>query len=103
VFDIRAYQKEIEQLCQQYNVEELAMFGSALRDDFDLGQSDIDFVVTFKPMEPISYAKAYFGFLESLELLLGRKVDLLTWRAVRNPFMRASIEKTRETIYAAQG
>ena len=101
MFDIRAYQREIEQLCQQFNVEELALFGSALREDFDPARSDIDFVVTFKPMEPVIHAKAYFGLVEALESLLGHKVDLLSLRAVRNPYLREAIEKTRETLYVS--
>jgi uncharacterized protein len=93
---------EIDQLYHQFNVEELAVFGSALREDFDPTQSDIDFVVTFKPMGPVFHAKAYFGLVEALETLLGRKVDLLSLSAVRNPYIRAEIEKTRKTLYVSQ-
>jgi uncharacterized protein len=99
MFGIQAYQTEIKKLCQQFNVEELSVFGSALREDFDNTQSDIDFIVTFKPMEPVLHARAYFGLAEALETLLGRKVDLLSFKAVRNPYIRAEIEKTREPLY----
>ena len=38
---------------------------------------------------------------EELEALLGRKVDLVELSAVRNPYLRASIEQSRENVYAA--
>ena len=103
MFDIRAYQNDLERLCQQYNVQELAVFGSALRDDFEPERSDIDFAVTFKPMEPRQHAQNYFALIESLEALLGRKVDLLSPNAIRNPYMKRNIEKTQERVYVASG
>jgi hypothetical protein len=36
-----------------------------------------------------------------LEALFGRKVDLVELRAVRNPYLRASIEQSHENVYAA--
>lgn len=103
MFDIGPYRQELERLCQKYGVEELALFGSALRDDFDAEKSDIDFVVKFSPREPREYARAYFAFLEALEELFGRRVDVLSLRAVRNPYLKANIESTKRTLYAAQG
>jgi predicted nucleotidyltransferase len=37
----------IAELCRKYQVEELAVFGSVLRDDFRM-DSDVDFLVTFQ-------------------------------------------------------
>jgi hypothetical protein len=103
MFDIHKYQKELEQLCQQYNVQELAIFGSALREDFDPERSDIDLAVTFKPMEPRQHAQSYFALIEALEALFGRKVDLLSPKAIRNPYMKRNLEKTQERVYVASG
>jgi len=47
------------------------------------------------------YADAYFGLREALEALFGRDVDLVTLTAVRNPYMKADIERTRTLLYAA--
>jgi predicted nucleotidyltransferase len=102
MFDIAPYRQELARLCQRYGVEELALFGSALREDFN-AESDIDFVVKFSPKEPVEYARAYFGFIEALEELFGRRIDLLSLRAVRNPYLKANIESTKKTLYAAQG
>jgi predicted nucleotidyltransferase len=43
----------------------------------------------------------FFGAKTALEALLGRGVDLVEAGAVRNPYVLASINRNRETIYAA--
>ena len=43
---------------------------------------------------------AYFGLKEALEELFGRPVDLVEAGAVRNPYLKASIEQSRENLYA---
>lgn len=98
---IEAKKSELRALCEHYRVERLALFGSALRDDFDAGRSDLDFSVEFKPMSPQEHAEAYFGLLEDLENLLSRRVDLVEVEAVRNPYLRQDIEEHQETLYGA--
>jgi predicted nucleotidyltransferase len=98
---IESKRSELRALCERYRVERLALFGSALRDDFDLGHSDLDFSVEFQPMGPSEHAGAYFGLLENLESLFGRRVDLVEIGAVRNPYLRREIEAGQETLYAA--
>jgi predicted nucleotidyltransferase len=93
--------RELKALCERRGVERLALFGSALRDDFDPEKSDLDFSVEFSTMSPERHAEAYFGLLDDLEGLFGRRVDLLEIRAVRNPYLRRSIEEEQETVYAA--
>ena len=44
---------------------------------------------------------AYFGLRESLEDRFGRDVDLGALSAVRNPYMKADIVRTRTLLYAA--
>ena len=44
--------------CVRHNVSRLDVFGSALRDDFRPGESDIDFLVEFAPMDPYARADA---------------------------------------------
>ena len=93
--------RELKALCERRGVERLAVFGSALRDDFDPEKSDLDFSVEFSPMSPERHAEAYFGLLDDLEELFGRRVDLVEIGAVRNPYLRQSIEEEQETVYAA--
>jgi uncharacterized protein len=91
----------LEELCRRYRVRRLFLFGSAARDDFDARRSDIDLLVEFEAMPDGGYADAYFGLREALEALFGRDVDLVALAAVRNPYMRADIERTRTLLYAA--
>ena len=92
----------MHELCCRFDVERLDMFGSALNEkDFDRERSDIDFLVEFKPMEPIRHAKAYFGLLAALQDMFKRPIDLLETRAVKNPYLLNSVNKTRQQIYAA--
>ena len=89
---------ELRTLCQRYRVERLALFGSAIREDFDFGESDLDFAVEFEPMTPQEHAESYFGLVEDLESLFERRVDLVEIGAVRNPYLRKEIENTEVVI-----
>lgn len=95
------HRADLDELCRRYHVRRLFLFGSAARDDVDPGRSDVDLLVEFEPLPAGGYADAYFGLRESLEALFGRDVDLVTLAAVRNPYMRADIERTRTLLYAA--
>ena len=98
---IESRKTELKDLCERYKVARLALFGSALRADFDPECSDLDFAVEFAPMNPSEHAGAYFGLLEDLESLFERRVDLVEIGAVRNPYLRREIEERQETLYAA--
>ena len=93
---------EIAGLCRRYHVRRLELFGSAARGDFDSSRSDFDFVVEFDRdhADALSF-KTYLGLKESLEALLGRRVDLVESGAVRNPYISASIERSREPVFEA--
>lgn len=93
--------RELKALCERRGVECLALFGSVLRDDSDPEKSDLDFSVTLSPMSPERHAAAYFGLLDDLEELSGRRVDLVEIGVARNPYLRWSIEEEQETLYAA--
>lgn len=41
----------IAEVCQRHGVARLDAFGSALRDDFRPGESDVDLLVEFGPMD----------------------------------------------------
>jgi hypothetical protein len=96
---ITAHRGEIERLCRRFGVRRLDVFGSVLRDDFDPLKSDIDLLVEFEPDAPTLHR--YFGLREALEDLLDRPVDLVMAGAVRNRYIQADIEATREMVYAA--
>jgi uncharacterized protein len=43
----------------------------------------------------------FFGAKADLEKILGRAVDLVQTKAVRNPYVMAGINQSRELVYAA--
>lgn len=89
----------IRALCRDYGVLRLDVFGSATTDAFDTGTSDVDFVVTFANTRTPGYADRYLGLAESLESLLGRPVDLVVDRSIRNHYFREAVEATRQPVY----
>lgn len=66
---------KLAQFCRRHGIRKLALFGSALRDDFE-EQSDIDVLVEFEP--GISLGLRFFAIERELSEMLGRKVDLNT-------------------------
>ncbi|MGO9741587.1 MAG: nucleotidyltransferase family protein [Roseiarcus sp.] len=90
----------IAEICRRFGVKRLEIFGSAARgDDFDLVTSDADFLVEFAG-EPMSLER-YFGLSDALSSQLGRRVDLVSRRAMINPYLATAIDRDRELIYAA--
>ena len=99
---IQAKRPAIVALCQRYQVRHLEVFGSAARgDDFDPATSDADFLVEFAPSSALPPLEEFFGFQAALSRLLDRPVDLIEATAIRNPYLLASINRARETVYAA--
>jgi predicted nucleotidyltransferase len=88
----------IADLCRRFRVARLEVFGSAARDNFDPQRSDVDLLVSFLPGE--TDLDHFLGLAEGLEALLGRRVDLVIERAIRNPYFRQTVEASRRLIYA---
>lgn len=95
--------RELAAFCRRWKIRELAAFGSVLREDFR-ADSDIDLLVSFDP-------DANWGLLdqarmeEELGEVLGRKVDLVSRRAIeRSPnwIRRKTILESAETIHVAR-
>jgi len=93
--------EQVDAICRKHHVRRLALFGSALGDDFDPVHSDLDFVVEFEPLPEGTYANTYFGLIEELERLFQRHVDLVEAGSVRNPYFQQEIESHQEPLYAA--
>ncbi|NCD20609.1 MAG: hypothetical protein EOL89_11650 [Actinobacteria bacterium] len=83
-----------------YGVQRLVVFGSAVADRFDESSSDVDFLVEFRD-DVADRFDAYFGLKESLEVMLGHPVDLVSRAALKNPYFAASVEDTGRELYAA--
>ena len=99
---IQEKRADIAALCRRYRVRHLEIFGSAARGaDFDPGSSDADFLVEFEPGSAVPPLDEFFGFRADLSRLLERPVDLVEAGAIRNPYVLASINRTKQVVYAA--
>ena len=90
----------IRRASEQYGVRRLRVFGSVLQDHFDPARSDIDFLVDFLPGRDDAFDD-YFGLREALTEIVGREVDLVVERAVRNPYFKAAASNGARDVYAA--
>ena len=88
-------------VCERFHVVRLDVFGSALRDDFEPGRSDVDVLVDFGPMSPLGKPDAYFGLLDELRAILGSDVDLVMVGALKNRYIREDVNRTKRVLYAA--
>ena len=87
------------ELIKKYDLAEVSVFGSALREDFT-SSSDLDLLIVFNN----SKNKSLFDIIDlknELEELVGRSVDIVEKEALKNPYRREEILKTAKVIYAA--
>ena len=89
---------KIKSLCIANNVRSLFAFGSVCTDRFT-DKSDIDLLISFKPMDYGDYADTYFDLAEKFEELFRRPVDLVTDKSLSNPYFIDSINKTKTLLY----
>ncbi len=94
--------EELAEFCRRWQIVELALFGSVLRDDFR-PDSDVDVLVRFAP-EARHTLLDMVRMQEELQRLLGREVDLVEREAVEqswNYIRRRAILQSAEVIHAA--
>ncbi len=89
---------QIHQLCKQYHVLRLYVFGSIVTNKFNQN-SDIDFLVDFDFVDLYNYADNYFDFKYSLQNLLQKEIDLIESKAITNPYFNKNIDNTKKLIY----
>ena len=90
----------IRSACARHSVSTLALVGSAARADFDPQRSDIDVLVDFIDAD-INYFRAFMGLRDELAAILGRNVDVISRRALRNPLLLKSLEQDAIPLYPA--
>jgi predicted nucleotidyltransferase len=88
----------IRAFCQRHRIARLALFGSALRDDFG-PDSDVDVLVEFEPghvpgLNFVSMERELSGLLQ------GRRVDLVTPKFL-NVRIREQVLREAEPLYVA--
>ena len=89
---------QISKLCSTNKVKSLFAFGSVTTDNLK-PISDIDLIVDIDEKDPISYSDYYFNLKFQLEKILNRSIDLLETKAIKNPYLKNQIDKTKVLIY----
>ena len=99
MFEIAQHKDEIARLCQLFGIKRLEIFGSASTDDFH-SESDIDCLIEFAENGGNHFDR-YFDLKYALEGVFGRDVDLVVDKAIKNPYFRQAVDRSRQLIYAA--
>jgi hypothetical protein len=89
---------ELARFCRRYQVRELALFGSMLRQD-RRPDSDVDLLVSFQPAARVTFL-TLARMQRELEALLGRHVDLVPKDGLK-PVIRDHVLATARVLYAA--
>lgn len=90
---------QVRSLCKRYGVERLSLFGSATTKDFSPKTSDVDCLVSFFNSNKLGILDRYLNLATELEKVLGRHVDLITEKSIRNPVFREVVENSKVLIY----
>ncbi len=99
---LNQHQREhLNNICKKHFVANLFLFGSAVLGSFSEA-SDMDFAVLFsEELSPIEHGEAFFALKDDLEALFLRKVDLVSYRVVKNPIFKQELDETKVELYAA--
>ena len=95
---VRVPRAELSAFCEAHGIRRLAIFGSALRDDFGPA-SDVDVLVEFEPNHIPGLLGVAGMELELSKLFSGRKVDLRTIEDL-SPYFRQEVLDAAEVQYA---
>ena len=97
MFKIEDYKQAIEKICRDLRVKRIDLVGSASRGEFHAEKSDIDVLVEFDGLDNLF--DRYFELKKRLESQLGMQVDVIQESAVKNPYVRKSLNRDRVRIY----
>jgi predicted nucleotidyltransferase len=98
---IERHRTDVDNLCRKYNVKTLELFGSAADGVWDPLTSDLDFLVEFQTLAPGRLFDNFFDLKDELQTLFARRVDLVSPRGIRNPYLLKSVNQSRQVLYAA--
>jgi predicted nucleotidyltransferase len=90
---------QISTILKAHKVSRAYAFGSVCTDRFT-DSSDIDILVAFdEGIDPIEYGDLYWSLDDIMPKILGRPVDLMTERQLRNPYFVKVMNRTKTSIY----
>ena len=88
----------IRRICEQQHIQSLFAFGSVCGAKFN-DSSDIDLLVSFKPLDYGDYADNYFHTANLFEKIFQRPVDLVTEKSLKNPYFIKAVNQTKVMLY----
>lgn len=93
--------EQVAAVCEHFNIVELGLFGSVLRDDFRSdgeNPSDVDILIELEPEQRLSW-QMWLDLQSALKKLFKRDVDVVRKHLLKNPYRRAEILKTNCIVY----
>ena len=93
--------QKLQDFCRKWKIQELSIFGSAVRDDFDPACSDVDVLYTFCP--EARWGWEIVDIKDELEKIFGRPVDFVSKQAIKNshnPYRKKNILSSYKVLYA---
>ena len=99
MMNIKNYEDKIREICNKLHIKKLALFGSAVTDEFG-SKSDIDILVEFGIQKNGNLFDTYFTLKEELGKIFNKPVDIVVERSIRNPFLKKVINSEKKTVYA---
>ena len=88
--------KALESFCRSRGIRRLSLFGSAVRDDYRPGESDLDVLAEFEPSALRGVGLDFFSYGPDLEKILGSKVDFCF---KLNKYIKPLVEKECVPLY----
>jgi predicted nucleotidyltransferase len=85
-------------ICDRQHIQTLFAFGSVCTERFNEA-SDIDLLVSFKPLDFGDYADNYFQTADMFEKIFNRPVDLVTDKSLKNPYFIKSVNQNKVLLY----
>lgn len=100
--NLNIQEEQLSEICKRFLIHELAVFGSAIREDFN-ESSDIDLLVEFKPESGISLFDI-IDIQEEFKKIFGREIDIVSKNAIKrskNDIRKNMILNNHKVIYAS--
>lgn len=97
--EIRKNLSLFSDICKNHGIKSLYAFGSSVTEQFNPQRSDIDLLVEMEDMDPLEKGEKLLSLWDKLEDFFQRKVDLLTRKSLKNPFLLENIDKTKILLY----
>ena len=92
--------KNLEYIISKYNIKEISVFGSSIRNDFT-SESDVDFLIDFRNSEEISLFDI-LDIQDYLQNITKRNVDIVEPAGLVNPYRKEAIMNSKEPLYVGE-